>query len=174
MFKRGKGKLITDYRTKQLYKFYKNNYKNPVSYQDFVQIIMRYFDLLMPEIIEKNLEIRFPERLGDFRIKQKPYKMRLTTTGEIDKRYLAINWDKTLKLWKERYPNTSAEELKQIENKPIVYHLNEHSNTNIYSWYWDRITSNVKYQSYYKLDITRKWDRYLANHIRNNATIYYN
>jgi hypothetical protein len=35
------------------------------------------------------------------------------------------NWKATKELWAEKYPARTAEELKQIKNKPLIFHKND-------------------------------------------------
>lgn len=173
MFKRGRGKYNADYKSYDLYRFYKKKSKNPVPKSVYSKVLNEFFDNIMLDIITNNSEFVLPVRLGTLRIKSKPYEMKLDENGNLDKRSLMPDWGKTLKLWKEKFGDIDSEELKTIKNKPIIYHLNEHTNKTKLSWYWDKVTCNIPHQSYYKLDITRNWDRKLAQINKIKPVIYY-
>ena len=52
-------------------------------------------------------------------------------------------------LWNELYPNKTKEELKDIPNKKLIIHTNDHSNSTLLKWYWDKRMSNVtNHQAY--------------------------
>lgn len=172
-FKRGKRQFKTDYSYKDLYAFYKDNRFNNVSYKIYIEVLKRYFDLIMPMIIEDNLELRLPQRLGHFRIRERDYEIKLNEKGEVDKRHLQVNYKKTKELWAKKYPGKTAEEIKEIPNKPLVYHLNEHSDGKIYGFYWDKVISYVPNQKYYKIKVIRKWKNYLSNYSRYESPTYF-
>jgi len=172
-FKRGKRKFKTSYTYKDLYKYYKDNTFNPVDYKTYIDVIKRYFDIIMPMIIEENLEIRLPARLGHFRIRERLYEIKLNDRGEVDKRHLQVNYKKTKELWKKKYPDKTTEELRKIRNKPLVYYLNEHSDGKIYAFYWDKVVCNITNQKYYKIKVIRKWKNYLSNYTRYESPTYF-
>jgi len=173
-FKRGLRRYKTTYSYKDLYKFYKENTpKNHVSYNTYIKVLRRYFDLIMPMIIEENLEIRLPAKLGDFRIRQLDYLIKLNDKGEIDKRHLTVNYKKSKELWAKKYPDKSTDELKEIKDKPLVYYLNEHSDGKLYQFFWDKILCKIPHQRYYKISIIRKWKNYLSNYSRYESPIYF-
>lgn len=173
MFKRGKGKYNSEYSLSDLYNHYNLKYKNTVSKKVFKKVIQDYFDLLIPEVINNNLEFRLPCKLGYFRIKSKEYKPKLDENGDLDRHSLIIDYGKTLKLWNRLYPGKTAEEIKLIPNKKLVYYLNEHSDNKRYLWFWDKCTCNVQNQSYFKIEVTRKWDRTLSKTSKEKHIIYY-
>ena len=174
-FKRGKRKYIANYKSPELYKYYKENHpNNTVDYKKFIEVTRKYYDLIMPLVIEEGLEIRFPARLGHFRIRQADYKITLTEDGEIDKRYLAPNFKKTKELWEKIYKDIPYEEIKDIKDKPIIYHLNEHSDHKIFQFFWDRLVCNIVNQQYYTIQITRRWKNYLSHYSKYASPTYFN
>lgn len=173
-FKRGLRKFKTSYSYKDLYKYYKDNHpKNAVSYKMFIITLKRYFDVIMPMIIEDNLELRLPARLGHFRIRQSDYKIKLNDQGELDKRHLKVNYKKSKDLWSKKYPDKTFVEIAAIKDKPLVYHLNEHSDGKLFQYHWDKILCKVSHQKYYKISIIRKWKNYLSNYSRYESPIYF-
>ena len=172
-FKRGKRKYKTDYGRKDLYKYYKDNYPNNVDYKTYVEVISRYWDLIIPMLIEEALEIKFPSKLGHFRVRQKEYEFKLREDGEVDKSHLAVDYKKTKKYWEELYPDVLPENIKAIKDKPYIYHLNEHSDGKRYLFYWDKLISNVANQKFYKIKMIRKWKNYLSNYTKYESPIYF-
>lgn len=173
MFKRGVGKYNSEFSLNDLYDHYCLKYNNIVSKKLFKSILIDYFELLVPQIIESNLEVRLPCRLGYLRIKTKEYIIKLDKEGNLDKHSLIIDYGKTLKLWKKLYPDKTADEIKLIPNKKLIYQLNEHSDNRRFLWFWDRVTCNIPHQSYYKINMTRKWDRFLSKVSKTKYITYY-
>jgi len=173
MFKRGVGKNNADYKTQDLFDFYKVYANKPVDRFTYSKIITEFFDEAMFLLIEEAVELIIPGRLGGIVVKSKPYKIKLNEDGEVDKSHLMPDWKKTLALWKKQYPDVDPSEYKNIKNKKLIYHLNEHTNKRRLLWFWDKTTCNVKYQSYYKLDIVRYWDRKLAEINKIKPITYY-
>jgi len=95
-------------------------------------------------IITQSLEYRIPERLGFLRVKKTKTKLRLNEEGKIDIRYNIIDWEATWKCWQEMYPGKTRKEIKNIENKSVIFQDNYHTNGDVMSWYWDRSFCNVK------------------------------
>lgn len=172
-FKRGKRKYKTDYGYKDLYKHYLDNHPDNVDYKTYIEVMKRYYDLIMPMVIEEGLEIRLPARMGHFRIKQHNYEIRLNDKGELDKRHLIVNYKKTKDLWEKKYPGKTPEELKKIKDKPLVYHLNEHSDGKLYIFFWDKVVCKAPHQRYYKIIVTRKWKNYLSHYSRYESPTYF-
>lgn len=173
-YKRGNRKIIADYKTGDIYKFYKNKYGNEALSR---KIFMRVLKGILPELILlmifENFEFSMPARLGTLRIKKKLVEPKLDENGELDVRSLSINYKKTKELWMKLYPGKSPEEIKKVKNKPLVRELNEHTDGYRFIWYWDRLTCNVPNQSAYSLDMTRTYDRQLSNAARTIKNINY-
>lgn len=169
MFWKGKKDKV-DYTTKDFYKYYKSISKNPVSYLIFSTILTQYFEYRIQLLIFNNIDINFPYRMGTLGIRKVGDCIYLTKDGKL--KYL-VDWGSTNKLWSKIYPNSTAEEIKKIKNKPLIYYTNDHTNGKVYDFIWDKFTSNFKYKSYYKFSITRKWKRTLKNFIVNSKNIKY-
>ena len=155
------GRIKADYTTKDLYKWYKEKYKNPVEYSVFVKFIKEFYSEILNLVIYNGIDYILPGRLGSLRIRKKENFQRINDKNELVHNRKP-NWGKTLKLWEEKYPNYTAEEIKAIPNKPIVYHLNEHTDNNYFRWYWDKMTCNVKNQTAYRFEPIRDKKREAA------------
>ena len=175
MYKRGNRKLIADYKTEDCYKFYKNKYKN-VKYVDrstYSRILREFYNEVMRLIIYENMDFIMPAKLGTLRVKKKPISPKIDEDGNLDLRTLSVNWKKTNNLWRQQYPDKTPEEIRDIPDKHLIRELNEHSDGYRYLWYWDRVISNVKNQSCYKIDITRTHDRELAKAVKTVSNLQY-
>ena len=173
-FKRGRRKNIADFKTKDIFKYYKEKYKENALTQSQVRKIWKTF---YPEIIKymifNNYEYLLPHHLGSFRIKKKKIEPKIDKDGNLDVGKLSVDYKATKKLWEERYPGKTAEELKMIKNKPLVRELNEHTNGYRCFWYWDKITCNVLNQSAYVLEMTRTNKQLLSKAVSTNDLEFY-
>lgn len=164
--KRGKSKIPTNFGVSDLYKFYKRHVNNPISSNTYSQLLREYNNEILRMIIYDGLDYSMHHRVGSIRIKKFDNSLKLGKDGEIANK-LRVNWPKTHKLWAEKYPDKSFEELKQISDKPLVYHLNEHSDGYVFRWFWDKVTSNIKNQSAYHIEIVRSIKREAAQAWKN-------
>jgi hypothetical protein len=163
-YRRGKSRVIADYSFDDIYKYYKSLYKDK-SYLSKKQVKALYkevFTEIAKMIVLDNLQFRLPANLGYLRIKKKYVEPTINENGELDTRRLSIDWKATKKLWQERYPGMSSEELKKIKNKPVIRELNEHTDGYRYVWYWEKLTSTVPNQTAYYIDMTRTNDQILS------------
>lgn len=168
-YRRGKRKVIADYKFDDIYKYYKKN--NPNNYLDKQTVRKLYkemFTHIVKLIVLDNFQFRMPCNLGDLRIKKKEVQPRLNEDGELDTRHLSIDWKTTKQLWEKKYKGKTAEEISQIPNKPLVRELNDHTDGYRYVWYWERLTSNVPNQSAYNIDMTRTNDQILSRASKTN------
>lgn len=155
------GRVKAAYTTKDMYKWYKNKYENPVQYEVYMQFVKEMFTEILNLVIYNGIDYIMPGRLGSLRIRRKQNFQKLDEENKVIHN-LKPNWKKTLELWEQKYPDLSAKEIKQIRNKPIVYHLNDHTDGFYFEWYWDKITSNVKNQSAYRFEPIRDKKREAA------------
>jgi hypothetical protein len=175
MYKRGSGKINADYKSKDLYKFYKDKYNdvNYVSQTDYNRIIKEFNNEIIKLVIYDSMEFILPFRLGTLRIKRRKVEPKLDCNGNIDARNLSPNWKKTKALWQKQYPELTFDEMKSIPNKHIIRELNIHSDNYRYSWYWDKVISNIPNQNAYKINITRTHDQELSNAIKTIPNLEY-
>lgn len=128
-----------------MYDYFKENYTkhSHISKSKYVRVCNLINMKLSDAIVRKSLELKLPYRLGYIRIRSYNYKIKFTD-GKLDVRRNAIDWNATRELWKELYPGKTMAELKNIPNKKIVIHTNEHSNSTLLKWYWDKRMCNVR------------------------------
>jgi hypothetical protein len=172
IYRRGGRKLIADYRSEEIYNFYKERYGDEALPKE---VVIEFYKRLFPEIVKlivfDNLDYRFPARLGSLRVKKKEVSPKIDKNGNLDARRLSVNWKATKRLWEKMYPNKTEEELKSIKKKPIIREMNDHTNNYRLTWFWDKTTCNIKNQSAYYVDITRDNDNILSRAVRTNKNI---
>lgn len=173
-FGKGKRKIIATYKTRDIYKFYKNKYKDEaVDYKTFCRVWERFIEVRMNLVIFDNLEFNFPYRMGSLGVRIGNSIYKLDKNGEIKMSRIPIDWKKTVEQWMTLYPGKTKEELKEIKNKPLIRILNEHSNGKKLFWHWNKFTSNVKNKTAYRLEVTRTWDRMLSNKVKKTKRLDY-
>jgi len=145
--------------------------KNPVDRKIFDKISGELFHAFAMSMIKEATTIKLT-RLGDFRIRGFKPKY-LNAAGELKAKILRPDWKKTKEYWAVKYGGLSAVELKKIKNKPIIYHMNEHSNGYSYETIWNKQTVAVKGKSCYYFKAARKYDRERARLIKEEGMTYY-
>jgi hypothetical protein len=174
VFKRGKGKILSDYGFGEIYTFYKERYKDKaLPKKTLKEIYKRLFPEIVKLMIFEALDYRLPSHLGYIRVKKKLSEPKINENGELDTRTLSINYKKTMRLWDSLYPGKTAEEIKKIPNKPVIRELNEHIDGYRLMWYWDKTTSTMKNQTAYFINMTRDNDRLLSGAVKTNNLNYY-
>ena len=121
----------------------------PMSKKKYVDTCYLINKKLSDSIIRESLELKLPYRLGYIRIKSRKQTIKFVD-GKIDYSKNAIDWRSTISLWSELYPGKSKGELREIKDKPLIIHENDHTNGNILGWYWDKRMSNVSNITAYK------------------------
>jgi len=173
-YRRGPRKVLADYKFDEIYKFYKEvNGDKALPKSTVKEIYRRLFPEIVKLIVFENLDYRMPARLGYLRIKKKLTEPKIDKDGNLDTRSLSINWKKTKRLWQKLYPDKTGEELKLIDNKPLVRELNESTNGYRMTWFWDKLTCNLKNQSAYYVKFTRDNCRVLSHGIKMNNLNFY-
>jgi len=155
MFKRGKRTYLSKYSTKDIFKVAKEKHGFSGDLSEFSDALDVITNHIFNIILYDSGEYKFTRQLGSIRIKNTKFKLKLNEDGSVKKNQLKVNFKASKELWKEKYPDKTWEEIKNIPNKPLVYFLNKHSNGKYNKFYWDKRASTVKNQSIYKLDIIR-------------------
>lgn len=164
-------KLRTDYGAADIYNYYCESTGNPkkLSQKEYSKITGEFFTKILDSLIMKGIEFNLPYRLGNLVIKKSLRKIKLNTYGTVDKRLLAPDWQACRRLWKEKYPDLSWEEIKKIKQKPMIFHLNRHSDGYVYKWVWDKSTCIAKNSSGYEIEVVRAADRRLAKAVKDET-----
>lgn len=173
-FKRGRRKVLANYKFDDIYKFYKElNGKKALPKSVVRQIYKKLFPTIVKMMVFDAFDFRMPARLGYIRVKKKLVEPKLDENGNLDARRLSVDWKKTTKLWNKLYPGKTQKEIKAIKNKPLVRELNEDYNGYRVTWYWDKTTCNIKNQAAYYINITRDNDRILSRGVKLNNLNFY-
>jgi hypothetical protein len=169
---RGKGKTKGDIKKASFFSFYKTNAKETLvdqkTYNSFIKDLLENFSIA---IVKEALELKI-NKVGKLRIKSNPLKF-FNKSGEKYKS-LRVNWQATWENWKLKYPNLTKEEITKISDKKVIYHENEHSNQEFYSYYWDKATINLKYKTFYNFKASRQYLRLIAQVVKDpNRKVFY-
>ena len=156
------GRVKADYTAKNMYKWYKNKYPEAVDYNTYVEFLKEFYTEVLNLIIYNGIDYIMPGRLGSLRIRKGKNFQAIYKPKDMVIHNYKPDWKKTLELWEELYPNHSAEEVKAIPNKKIIYILNDHTDGSYFRWYWDKITSNVQNQTAYRFEPIRDKKREAA------------
>jgi hypothetical protein len=160
-FGRGKNKVTKDYGFEDIYKQYKELSKNPLEKKLVRKVLMEFNTEILRHVVYDGYDFSMGYRLGSIRIKKFNNALRLNKEGEIANK-LRVDWEKTKKKWEELYPGKSPKELKQIKNKVLIFHLNEHTDNYVFRWFWDKVTCNLLNQSAYFFEPIRPIKREAA------------
>lgn len=122
------------------------------------------------KIIKESFEFKIPHGLGYLRIKTMKLKYRFKD-GKLNAIKSCPNWYETRKLWSRLYPDKTWEEIKEIPDKKILVHTNEHTDGKVMRWYWDKRLSNFTNQTVYSFDPVKGVQD--NNYYENSDNIYY-
>jgi hypothetical protein len=174
IYRRGKSKVIADYKFGDIYKFYKERWGDKALPKATIkEIYKKLFPAIVKLIVFENLDYRMPARLGYLRVKKKLVEVRLDKDGNVDARRLSVNWKKTKEYWRKLYPDKTAQEIADLEGKPVIRELNENNGGYRLSWFWDKLTSNIKNQSAFYVNMTRDNDKILSRGAKLNDLNFY-
>jgi hypothetical protein len=169
--KRGKGKLSGDVKKRNFFLHYKNNAKEKVisqpKYNAFLKELLNEFST---QIVATGLELKLG-RVGRIRIKS----TKLNFFRKDGRRSFSLkpNWEATWKYWRDKY-KVSDEEIVAIEKKILIFHENDHSQQEFYRHFWDKTSSNVKFQVFYNFKASRQYSRLLAKVVKDpNRKVFY-
>ena len=104
--------------------------------------------------------IQLPYGLGSLEIISKKIDTELNDQGQYKR--LRIDFGACTKLWAEKYPGVSKENLKYIKDKPIIYHLNEHTDGYYNEIFWHKIGFSNYNNLLYKFTPARHFQRELS------------
>ena len=174
-FARGKRKYKSDCSIDDIYKFYASKNLDPVSSKVWKEITQEYNKEILRAIIYDHIIFTMPFRLGKIRIRKHKKEIHITEEGKVDTTRLTANCKKTKAMWEAKYPDKTPEEIASIpiEEKGIIYILNEHTDGYTFKFYWDRTISDVKNQTYYVFKPVRKVNREINIALAQNSELQY-
>jgi hypothetical protein len=163
-----------------LYKMFKNQFKGPdkrceanVSYVDWLRICKKFNQRILNSLLQGYI-FKMPYRLGSLGIVQTKKVLKFHDDGTLNTDNLGVNWDKTLSLWKELYPDcTDKSDYKKYKDKPMVYYTNEHTDGRIMKFHWKKKNTNIKNKSVYCFNIANQYKRALTQLINKNSNIQF-
>ena len=170
-FGKGNRKHVADYKSKEIYRFYKKDQKDKaVDYSKFWKVWEEFIDIRMQLVIYENLEFYMSNRTGSIRVEIVCDALKLRKDGSVR---MWKNWGETVKLWAKLYPGKTPEEIKAIKDKPVVYYTNDHVDGKVLRYFWDKSTCNFKNHTHFKFEPIRKWQRKLAAYINTTKKLHY-
>ena len=144
-----------------------------VDYSTYCSVIREFNSKLVNGLICETLEFKIPFRMGKFRIKKFKQKIKLDSNGDVDKKNLPVDWEKTKEMWRKIYPELTKSEIEAIPKKKVIYHLNEHTAGYRCILFWDRINCNVINNRVYSATFTFTNRRKLAYMLKTDCKINY-
>jgi hypothetical protein len=164
-------KKKSDVKKVSFYNNYKKEHSSPeVSLTQYYGFLSDVFKKFSEEIVLSNMELRLL-KLGKFRV-QSVSKGILKKNGEMRAR--KPDWARTKQYWSEKYPGLTPLELKEINNKLIIYHENEHTNGEYCKHLWDKMTVFSNNVRLYKFIPSRQFSRLLASVLKDpNRKVFY-
>lgn len=164
-------KFKGDIKKKDFYNFYKSKCINKLvdnsTYNKFINSLLKEFG---EKIVTESLELKLTG-LGLIRVRTKKLNI-LNKQGNFNK--LKVDWASTWAYWHDLYPDLSRDQIKEISNKKVLYHDNEHTNGEFYEHFWDK-SSKVKYIKFFKFIPSRQYSRLIAKIVKtpNRKVFYY-
>lgn len=147
--------FVVTHTLKHIYKMYvekRLERKQPVlSHDQFKKVSYEFLKRVANLILEEGFEYKIPHRMGYLRIKATKIKYKIKD-GRIMPKKGIIDWGECRKLWYELYPGLTLKEIKLIKDKPLVFYTNEHTNGEVYRWYWDKHVCTTPNHSVYTFE----------------------
>jgi hypothetical protein len=164
----------------EIYRFFRKKFTKKerdslafIDYGKFSSVLKEFNQELARMIIEEAIEFKMPLRLGYIRIRKFKKQIHINPDGSVDKKNMSINWKASRELWAKEYPGKTKVQLKKIHGKPLVYHLNEHTDGYGFFLYWNKKGSNAQNRSVYSMVFTFSNNRHLANVLQGDKKIDY-
>jgi len=169
--RRTTGRNNADISKIHFWRHYRDSVENPVERKVFDKVFRELFEGFSETMINDAASIKL-SGLGDFRIRAfRPN--RFDKEGNLNMKSLKVNWKATWAKWRELYPNVPDEKMKEIEGKPLIHHLNEHSDGYSFELIWEKQTVSVKGKSCYQFKPSRKNNRARAKAVISEGKSYY-
>jgi len=166
------------HRSKKM--IFKDKHRFIIDRQTFSNIVKDFNLELARIIIEEAEEFKMPANLGTVRVRKYKRSIKLNKDGSINTISSSVNWEATRKLWLKEYPEYADEikskympTLKLIKNKPMVYHLNEHTEGFVVRLFWNKYGSAIINRQMYSIVLTFTNRRRIAALIKSNPNTNY-
>ena len=128
----------------------------------FGDIVRDFNAEITKKIIYEAMDFNMPYRLGRLYILKYKQRIKRNEDGSVNTTSMPVDWKKTHELWEEMYGKMPMNEYKAIKGKPVVFHLNEHTDGMRCKWYWDKKHCCVKNNRAYSYLAIRDNQRELA------------
>lgn len=158
IIRRGKAKVKVNYTLATIYKHYAEEQKPFAGYRGenflvdkktFIAVNLRYYELMMLDIIYKAATVKLPNKMGLIKIVK-----RVANVNNLRaKNKLKLDYGHYLKTGEKRY------------------HLNEHRGYHYYRWNWSY--APVEGVKRYRVTVMRHWKRLVAKELKTNPAIDY-
>lgn len=163
-----------------LYQMYKRIFTSPyrasecnVSYVTWLRICKKFNQRILMGLL-KGYIFKMPYRLGSLGIIQRKKIIKFNEDNSLNTDNLVVNWDKTITLWKELYPDCiNRSEYKKYKNKPLVYYTNEHTDGRVMTFHWKKKNNNMKNKSVYAFKIAPQYKKALNKLIMEDPNIQF-
>lgn len=151
-------KVKNSYGVYDYFKYYRKNRPKSAEYvlteSQYFAIIRRVNEYIVDSII-KGEDVILPYRLG--KIELRKISTYINFEGGKIRTNLAVDWDKTLKLWYEDSEAYKAKTLIKSEDKSI------------YKIHYNKVSADYTNKSFFKIDFNRDFKRRLKINIRENS-----
>lgn len=134
------------------YKYYRDKGYDDLHINDFAKIVNEFNKFIAGKIFDGQ-EVKLPLKMGIVSVKGKKVALKFDEDGNIDSKNL--DYKATNDLW-NRCPECK-------ERKQKVFHLNEHTNSVRYKFFWSKERMIVKNKMFYDMVFTRTNKRNLAH-----------
>lgn len=155
IIKRGSGKIPTHYGIPDYYKYYKQNYDNPVDSKRYHKVISELHIKLVDAIINNGFSFNLSPLTYNISIR-KIKKVPTIKDGKLVNT-IPVNYKETMQLWRE---NEEAR-----ENKILIRHVNHHTSKYVFRIKMLKSKANYANAKYYKFKPCRNFQRSLAERI---------
>jgi hypothetical protein len=160
-----KGQNNSDLTTQDFYKFYMKQLKKDPTRIPRSKMRQVFNDLtksMMAEVRDGGkIQIH---KVGNMYVKL--IKVPLMEEGDVNP-HLPIDWKTTYEYWEALYPDLTREELKALDNKPLIRHLNSHTKQYVGKYIFAR-TFFLEDQSW-RFEPSTRQKRALARTIKNSS-----
>ena len=141
----------------------------------FMRICKKFNRRIMDAVVKDGICFKMPYRVGYMRIEKGKPEVSLDENGEVNTKYLQVDWKSTRELWRETYGDKTSKEidesLKEGEKKPLLFYLNENTGGYIVGFKWKK--GQCANRLYYTFKPTRVNKKLLSAETRKNkAKIY--
>lgn len=175
-FKRGKRKVLADYKLPDIYKYYKEHCKHSkLTRKQFADIIVSFHDRMADKMVWDNIEMFLPHRMGSiYLIKKNNVFFFNEETGKAETKFLKLDFAACKKKWEEMYPGLTGDEIAAIPNKPKIFWLHENTDGKYARWFWDKSMCIVHNKYAYYFEPVRELSQKVARYINTfNRVDYY-